>query len=67
MSAKRPMSDAPLKPILAVHYERGAMEIAPCHDANFWLPGRHWYEVENEEGGIMGDEEFEGWIAESAD
>ena len=51
--ALKPMSTAPLKPILAVHEERGPIEIAPCHEANWWLhyaePGvKHWYEIENE-------------------
>lgn len=70
--APKPMSTAPRKPILAIHFEKGPMEIAPCHEANWWLayaqPGvGHWYEVENEEGGLMDDGEFDGWIAESAE
>lgn len=68
----KPMSMAPRKTILAIHFEKGPMEIAPCHEANWWLayaqPGvGHWYEVENEEGGLMDDGEFDGWIAESAE
>lgn len=48
------------------------MEIRPDHEANWWLayaqPGvGHWYEVENEEGGLLDDGEFDGWIAESAE
>lgn len=71
-SLLKPMSTAPLKTILAIHYEKGPMEISPDHDANWWLayarPGvGHWYETGNEEGGMMDDGEFDGWIAESAD
>ena len=70
--ALKPMSTAPLKPILAVHEERGPIEIAPCHEANWWLhyaePGvKHWYEIENEEGGLLDDGVFDGWIVEIAE
>lgn len=63
----KPMSSAPCKPILAVHFEKGPMEIAPFHEANYWLGPGHWYEVENEEGGMLDNGEFDGWIAESAE
>ena len=67
----KPMAIAPRKPILAFHFEKGPIEITPDHEANWWLayaqPGvGHWYEIENEEGGLLDDGEFDGWIAECA-
>lgn len=68
----KPMATAPRTRILAQHFEKGPMEIRPDHDANWSLayaqPGvGHWYEADNEEGGLLDDGEFDGWIAESAE
>lgn len=67
----KPMTTAPLKTILAVHFERGAVEITPFHEANYWLSHldgkRHWSLVGDEESGMFDDDEFDGWIAESAE
>lgn len=70
--AVKPMSTAPRKAILAIHFEKGPMEIRPDHEANWWLayqqPGvGHWFDVDDEESGSMDDSEFDGWIAESAE
>lgn len=71
-SLLKPMSTAPHKTILAVHFEKGPIEIRPDHDANWWLaykqPGvSHWFDVDDEECPSMDDGEFDGWIAESAE
>lgn len=63
----KPMSIAPLRTILAVHYEIGPMEIKPNHEANFWLPGTHWFDVDDSERPSMDEEEFDGWLFESAE
>ena len=65
--ALKPMSTAPLATILAVHFEKGPVEIRPDHEANYWLPERHWWLVDDEESSSIGEGEFDGWIAESAE
>lgn len=72
MSALKPMSTAPIKPLLAVHFERGPVEISPYHEANYWLSARqpdvkHWYLTGDEEAGSFDDSEFDGWITEQAE
>jgi hypothetical protein len=62
----RPMSEAPLVPILAVHFERGPIEVRPCHEWNYWLPERGWVLIEDPEVPTLSECEFDGWIAECA-
>lgn len=61
------MDTAPPVPILAIHYEKGPVEIRPDHEANYWLPERSWFLVDDEESPSLSEEEFDGWIAESAE
>lgn len=67
----KPMSLAPEVAILAVHYERGPLEIKPDDQMNYWtahISGeRSWFVIGDDESPSIPDSEFDGWIAESAE